>query len=1518
MSKGKGERDLVKRIISALILVLLSTAMLTFAFDVKQVKPELLALSNGPAEFSRIRDSVTANMPGTFYASGGYWSDPTVRSFFQNGLDTRLMDVFQPYFEADASHGLGKELGLGGFAHVDNNSAELVIGLEDTRPDSYDRLSGLITRDGGKLVSTVSMDGKVAAVVVDVPWEEMSNFVSEVETARLSRYTEPNVRFKVDFTPNDPYWLKQWGPMKIEADYAWNITIGNPSVLVAVVDTGVDWGHPDLSANYVPLGYDWVNNDPDPMDDNGHGTHVVGTIAAVIHNSIGIAGLAQVRIMAEKVLDASGSGTSSDIARGIIHAVDRGAKIINLSLGSSVGSELLHEAVKYAYDHGVLVVAAAGNDATSAKHYPAAYNEVVAVSAVDELDHLAAFSNYGDWVDVAAPGVNIYSTVPDDSYAYMSGTSMASPHVVGEAALIWSRFPNMTRDQVQAQLQYSADDLGEPGFDVCYGFGRINARKAVEEAPANHDVLVLNLEIPSGVILGEAAVINATVLNMGISNEGNITVQLLVNSSIISSAMIDFLSSGQSITVNFSWTATVEGVCNVTSYIMPVTGETIVGNNALSKQMEARLPRVIKVPSDYNTIQGAIDAANEEDTVLVAPGTYYENVWISKESLKLVGEDRSNTIIDGGKKDNVILVTADNVKIDGFTIQHSGQSTVGIWILGFKGSTVSNTMILGNFLGIFLDSSAAVTLRNDTMINNVYNFGVDGDSVMDFVHDIDASNTINGKPLYYWINEHDKQVPFDAGYVAIVNSTNIVVKDLNITKNLEAVLFAYTVNSSIENVNASDNYFGIYLAYSNNNTAHNNAPMNSYTGIYLYESERNNVNDNMLINNANGMDLYYSKDNRIDFSKLLNNDFGLFLEESDDNTVSRNIALNNTYGINVQKSGYNVFRDNDMTTNEYNLGVTGNCLSHFVQDIDISNTVDGKPIYYWINQKDKEIPADAGYVAVVNSTNIVVRDLNLTNNVHGVLFAFAAESLIENVNVANNTYGIYLYGSCNNTVVYSTVTSKGERGVELINSSDNTVSSNTFTSNYVGIGLWLSAENNTINGNVVLNGAAGGVGLYLDHSSNNAIGSNVIANNNQGILLYESSINTLRNNQMTSNSYNFGVYGTSLSPYVTDVDNSNTVNGRPIYYWINQHDRQVPTNAGYVAVVNSTGVIAKNLDLSKNEQGILFLYTTNSTIMNVNASDNSNGIYLWSCDGNIMSGNSLANNFYDGIGLYYSDSNTIGGNTVSGCDVGIDVVTSNNNTISSNTVFENFAGIYLYDYSDDNIVNDNNVNGAPYGLFGIALTQSIENFISRNAVSDNTFWVGAGIYLEWSSNDNTIIQNTITGNDYGISIGYWGLYGLKDQNNNNTIYYNNLIENRKQAINLNSVNVWDNGYPSGGNYWSDYTGVDLCSGFYQNETRGDGIGDTPYTIGANNRDRFPYMIKIKGPFIPGDLNHDGVVDGSDIALAAWSFGSYGPNYLYPGSPPHPRWRSSVDINSDNVVDGSDLTLTARKFGWSPG
>ncbi|GAB4531927.1 MAG: hypothetical protein Kow0063_11870 [Anaerolineae bacterium] len=293
-------------------------------------------------------------------------------------------------------------------------------------------------------------------------------------------YAEPNyIAYALETTPNDPSYGLQWGLSKIKAPSAWDITTGTSEVIIAIVDTGIDLEHPDLNCPGKLLsGYDFYNNDSNPDDDHGHGTHVAGIAAACTNNATGVAGLAWgARLMPVKVLSSGGTGTYEQVAAGIIYATDHGADIINLSLGGSAGSDTLFNAVQYAHSRGRLVVAATGNNAGPVL-YPAAYAAAMAVAATTSTDQRAWFSNYGPETDIAAPGVSIYSTFPG-SYGYLDGTSMATPFVSGLAALIWSFNPDLPRDQVRGVIESSADDLGTPGKDDYFGYGRINAWRAL-------------------------------------------------------------------------------------------------------------------------------------------------------------------------------------------------------------------------------------------------------------------------------------------------------------------------------------------------------------------------------------------------------------------------------------------------------------------------------------------------------------------------------------------------------------------------------------------------------------------------------------------------------------------------------------------------------------------------------------------------------------------------------------------------------------------------------------------------------------------------------------------------------------------------------------------------------------------------------------------------------------------------------------------------------------------------------
>lgn len=334
-------------------------------------------------------------------------------------------------------------------------------------------------------------------------------------------YAEPDYIAHALMVPNDPSYRYQWhldnaSGSGVEAEQAWDVTSGAGAV-IAVVDTGVayeDYGKtykkaPDLAQTIFVPGYDFVNNDAHPNDDNGHGTHVTGTLAQSTNNALGVAGLAySASIMPVKVLSKTGSGTYSNVALGIRWAADNGAKVINMSLGGPADSQTLRDAVAYAYTKGVMIVAAAGNDGTAVLSYPAAYNDyVIAVGATRYDKALSYYSNYGSGLDIVAPGGDLtvdqnsdgykdgvlqqtFSRSPKSfGYYFYQGTSMAAPHVSAAAALVLTTPISSAYDanlngvwepsEVQNKLQTTAKDLGGSGYDLLYGWGLVDAAAAV-------------------------------------------------------------------------------------------------------------------------------------------------------------------------------------------------------------------------------------------------------------------------------------------------------------------------------------------------------------------------------------------------------------------------------------------------------------------------------------------------------------------------------------------------------------------------------------------------------------------------------------------------------------------------------------------------------------------------------------------------------------------------------------------------------------------------------------------------------------------------------------------------------------------------------------------------------------------------------------------------------------------------------------------------------------------------------
>jgi thermitase len=359
----------------------------------------------------------------------------------------------------------------------------------------------------GRVVSTISGLGSQVVRVTRDP----AVVAAALNRSALVEYAEPNYILKATGIPNDPRFGELYGmhntgqaggtaDADIDAPEGWDAAFGlgafpaTGGPRVAVVDTGILASHEDLSgqvvacAKYRTTGLLFGTSrrtDGDCADDNGHGTHTAGTVAAHANNGRGVAGVAfnSPLIICKSLYGPLGTGNTADVANCITWSYDRGAKVISLSLGGG-NSTTLHNAVKYAWKSGgttgALVVAAAGNDGNSAVNYPAGYAEAISVAATDRRDQRASFSNANADVEVAAPGVDTLSTYYSSttSYTTMSGTSMATPHASGVAAVIWGRNPGAAASTIRSKLTSAVDDLGPAGRDTSFGFGRVNLLKA--------------------------------------------------------------------------------------------------------------------------------------------------------------------------------------------------------------------------------------------------------------------------------------------------------------------------------------------------------------------------------------------------------------------------------------------------------------------------------------------------------------------------------------------------------------------------------------------------------------------------------------------------------------------------------------------------------------------------------------------------------------------------------------------------------------------------------------------------------------------------------------------------------------------------------------------------------------------------------------------------------------------------------------------------------------------------------
>jgi thermitase len=389
-------------------------------------------------------------------------------------------------------------------AFTTSAEADIVPGevLVKFRPGTPAQVVAEVHRQNGGRVKE-EIPGIAVQVVLVPPGQERARAAAYARNPNVL-FAEPNgiwqaVGFPND-PPNDPRFGDQWGlhntgqnggtaDADIDAPEAWGISTGSQDIIIAILDTGIDQSHEDLKDKLLADNLNFSGSKT--VDDRyGHGTHVAGIAAALTNNDLGVAGTCPACMLLNvKVLNDNGFGSWDAIAKGIVAAADAGAKVINMSLGGYYYSNTVEAAVNYAWGEGAVLVAAAGNDNTDRKLYPAAYEKVIAVGATDNKDQKASFSNYGGWVDIGAPGVSILSTAPDHGnriwgrgvkYAYGSGTSMATPFVSGVAGLVWARGSCPTNDNgcVRNKIESSADSVGALSNYWTSG-RRVNACRAV-------------------------------------------------------------------------------------------------------------------------------------------------------------------------------------------------------------------------------------------------------------------------------------------------------------------------------------------------------------------------------------------------------------------------------------------------------------------------------------------------------------------------------------------------------------------------------------------------------------------------------------------------------------------------------------------------------------------------------------------------------------------------------------------------------------------------------------------------------------------------------------------------------------------------------------------------------------------------------------------------------------------------------------------------------------------------------
>ncbi len=670
------------------------------------------------------------------------------------------------------------------------------------------------------------------------------------------------------------------------------------------------------------------------------------------------------------------------------------------------------------------------------------------------------------------------------------------------------------------------------------------------------------------------------------------------------------------------------------------------------------------------TITAALANASNGDIITVTDGIYTENVDVTKAVTIRSQNGSSNTNIKASSSsDHIFKVSVDNVAISGFNITGaSGSLKAGIYLDGASGCTLTNNTASDNYYGIYLVSSANNTLTGNTASNNSDR----GICLSSSDNNTLTNNTASNNSYY--------------GIFLESSDSNTLTNNTASDHNYGIYLFSSANNTLTGNTASNNSHYGIYLRSSASNTlTGNTASNNSERGIYLYSySDNNTLTNNTASDNNYGIFLESSDSNTLTNNTANNDNVGISLDNSDSNTLTNNTANDNVVGISLHYSVNNTFTNNTasnnsdrgiylsssasntltgnmMSQNEYNLRVQSSVLTYYLNDIDTSNLVNSKPVYYLTNSSDAVVPSNAGVVYAINCTNVSMQDINITNEYYGVLFYETDNSTIENATISECYYGISLSSSVSNTLTNNTASNNSDIGIFLESSDSNTLTNNTASNNSErGIYLYFSASN-TLTNNTANND---NVGIYLYSSASNTLTNNTASNNSDfGILLSSSASNNLTNNTASNNSY-YGIY----LFFNSDSNNltNNQVGNNTIF------DLRVYSSANNLINPLILGDDLAELTFTSDSSTVEILRTeTNAN--NFSGKTNING-YI-----KINSGLSSMNMslFYDDTGMSSIDEATIALYKLNGTEwneVQNTILDTSSNTLSVNlTEFDTFA-----------------------------------------------------------------------------------------------------------------------------------------------------------------------------------------------------------------------------------------------------